>query len=146
MVQLFPSPKRNNKKERTKMKLMTVDDSKIIRRIISDIGTSLGYEVVEAEHGEAALKILQTQAKQIDLILLDWNMPGMNGLEVLEALKASPAWKHIPVMMVTTEGEKSYIIRAVQAGAIHYVTKPFSQQKLAGTILEALGQGGSKTS
>ncbi|MBF0381192.1 MAG: response regulator [Magnetococcales bacterium] len=123
------------------MKLLTVDDSRTMRRIISDIGTTLGYSVMEAEHGEAALKVLQSNSGEIDLILLDWNMPGMNGLEVLQRVKASPEWKHIPVMMVTTEGEKSYIVRAIQAGAIHYVTKPFSQQKLATTILEALGQG-----
>jgi two-component system, chemotaxis family, chemotaxis protein CheY len=127
------------------MKILTVDDSKTMRRIISDICTTLGYAVMEAEHGDAALNILQAHPGEIDLILMDWNMPGMNGLEVLQRIKATPEWKHIPVMMVTTEGEKSYIVRAVQAGAIHYVTKPFSQQKLATTMLEALGQGSFKT-
>ncbi|MBF0193819.1 MAG: response regulator [Magnetococcales bacterium] len=128
------------------MKILTVDDSRTMRRIISDICTSVGYDVMEAEHGDAALKVLQAHPGEIDLILMDWNMPGMNGLEVLQRIKATPEWKHIPVMMVTTEGEKSYIVRAVQAGAIHYVTKPFSQQKLANTILEAVGQGSYKPS
>jgi two-component system, chemotaxis family, chemotaxis protein CheY len=124
------------------MKLLTIDDSKTIRRIIKGVGATLGYEVLEAEHGLAAMKILQTEADNIGLIMLDWNMPGMNGLEVLKTIKAAEAWKHIPVMMVTTEGEKDYIIQAIREGAIQYVTKPFSQDDLAGRIMEAMGMGG----
>lgn len=124
------------------MKLLTVDDSRTIRRIISGVGAMLGYEMLEAEHGEAALKVLTEKADEVALILLDWNMPGMNGLEVLKAVKANPAWQHIPVMMVTTEGEKTNIVRAIQAGAVQYVTKPFAQEDLATKIMEALGMGG----
>ncbi|MBF0448321.1 MAG: response regulator [Magnetococcales bacterium] len=124
------------------MKLLTIDDSRTIRRVISGIGAMLGYEVLEAENGEIGLRILAEQHEEIGLVLLDWNMPGLNGLEVLIAAKADERMAHIPVMMVTTEGEKDYIIKAIQAGAIHYQTKPFSQEEMAARIMEALGLGG----
>ncbi|MBF0369306.1 MAG: response regulator [Magnetococcales bacterium] len=123
------------------MKLLSIDDSRIIRRIISGVGAMLGYETLEAEHGEAAFILLRERADEVGLILLDWNMPGLNGLEVLIELKKSPAWQHIPVMMVTTEGEKEYIVKAIQAGAAHYMTKPFSQEEMAAKIMEVLGKG-----
>ncbi|MBF0379592.1 MAG: response regulator [Magnetococcales bacterium] len=123
------------------MKLLTVDDSKTMRQIIQGVGATLGYEVLEAEHGLKALEVLRKSADEIAVIMLDWNMPGMNGLEVLKIIKASDDWKHIPVMMVTTESEKGHIIQAVRHGAIQYVTKPFSPEELANKILESLGMG-----
>ena len=125
------------------MKLLSIDDSRTIRRILNGVGGMLGYEVLEAEHGEAGLRVLEEHAEEVGLILLDWNMPGMNGLEVLKAIKADARWQHIPVMMVTTEGEKSYIVKAIQAGAAHYQTKPFTQEEIAVRIMEALGMGGA---
>ncbi|HAT49903.1 MAG: response regulator [Nitrospirae bacterium] len=124
------------------MKLLTIDDSRTIRRVISGIGAMLGYEVLEAEHGAAGLKILEQCSQDVGLVLLDWNMPGMNGLEVLKAIKADNRWQHIPVMMVTTEGEKDYIVKSIQAGACHYQTKPFTQEEMASRIMEAMGMGG----
>lgn len=124
------------------MKLLTIDDSRTIRRVISGVGAMLGYEVLEAENGSAAFRVLEEQGDQVGLVLLDWNMPGMNGLEVLKAIKADPRWQHIPVMMVTTEGERSYVVKAIQAGAVHYLTKPFSQEEMAARIMESLGMGG----
>ncbi|MBF0154825.1 MAG: response regulator [Magnetococcales bacterium] len=124
------------------MKLLTIDDSKTIRRVIASIGSVLGFEVLEAENGAIGLEILRDSDNDIKLVLLDWNMPGMNGLEVLQEIKANPLTRHIPVMMVTTEGEKEYIIKAIQSGAVHYQTKPFSQEEMAARILEALGVGG----
>ncbi|MBF0621714.1 MAG: response regulator [Magnetococcales bacterium] len=125
------------------MKLLTIDDSRTIRRVISDIGTTLGYEVLEAENGRMALDVLTESGQEIGLILLDWNMPGMNGLEVLQTVKGDARWQHIPVMMVTTEGEKEYIVKSIQAGAAHYLTKPFTQEDMAARIMETLGMGGA---
>jgi two-component system, chemotaxis family, chemotaxis protein CheY len=124
------------------MKLLSIDDSRTIRRVISGIGAMLGYEVLEAENGEVGLRVLAEQHDEIGLVLLDWNMPGMNGLEVLVAAKADQRFAHIPIMMVTTEGEKDYIIKSIQAGAVHYQTKPFSQEEMAARIMEAMGMGG----
>lgn len=124
------------------MKLLTIDDSRTIRRVISGVGAMLGYEVLEAENGARGIEVLEEYGDEVALILLDWNMPGMNGLEVLKAVKADDRWQHIPVMMVTTEGEKSYIVKAIQAGASHYLTKPFSQEDLAARVMECLGMGG----
>ncbi|MBF0178270.1 MAG: response regulator [Magnetococcales bacterium] len=124
------------------MKLLTIDDSKTIRRVIAGVGSVLGFEVLEAENGAVGLEILREQTDEIKLVLLDWNMPGLNGLEVLQAIKADPRTQQIPVMMVTTEGEREYIIKAIQAGAVHYQTKPFSQEVMAARIMEALGAGG----
>ncbi|MBF0193609.1 MAG: response regulator [Magnetococcales bacterium] len=123
------------------MKLLTIDDSKTMRRIITGVGTNLGYDVLEAENGLMALEVLRNSSDEIGLIMLDWNMPGMNGLEVLKIIKASEDWKHIPVMMVTTESEKGHIIQAVKNGAIQYVTKPFTPENLSSKIMESLGMG-----
>lgn len=123
------------------MKLLSIDDSRTIRRVISGIGAMLGYEVLEAENGDVGLRVLESQVEDVALVLLDWNMPGMNGLEVLKAIKANAKTRHVPVMMVTTEGEKNYIVKAIQAGAVHYQTKPFTQEDMASRIMEALGVG-----
>jgi len=72
---------------------------------------------------------------------LDWNMPGMNGYECLVALKKHPEFQTIPVMMVTTESEKDNIVKAIQAGAAHYMTKPFTIEELIKKIMECLGIG-----
>lgn len=123
------------------MKILTVDDSRIIRKIIKGIIETLGYETAEADCGTAALELLGKDKGEIGLILLDWNMPGMNGLEVLQAIKAEDSLKDLPVMMVTTEAEKSNIVKAIQSGASNYLTKPFQQEELAAKIMECLGMG-----
>ncbi len=120
------------------MNILTVDDSDTIRRIIGATVQTLGYNVLEGNCGNEALKVLQENKDNVGLVLLDWNMPGMNGLEVLQEIKANDETRDIPVMMVTTESEKSYIVKAVQAGAVNYLIKPFTQEELAGKILECL--------
>lgn len=122
-------------------KILSVDDSTVIRRIIAGTVEVLGYATLEASDGEEALGILKENHKEIILVLLDWNMPGMNGFELLKKIKADERYSGIPVMMVTTESERENIIRAIQAGAKHYLTKPFTQQDLAARIMECLGMG-----
>jgi len=124
------------------LKIRTLYDSRIIRKIIKGVISTLEYETVEADCGSAAMELLGKANGEIALVLLDWNMPGMNGLEVLQAIKADEGLKEIPVMMVTTEAEKSNIVKAIQNGAANYLTKPFQQEELVSKIMECLGMGG----
>jgi len=124
------------------MKILTIDDSRMIRMIIINTLKSLGYEALEAANADKALEILEEKSSEINLILLDWNMPGMNGFDLLKIIKSSDRFKHIPVMMVTTEGERKNVIKAIQSGADNYLTKPFTPEDLSIKILECLGMSG----
>lgn len=99
------------------MRVMSVDDSKLIRMYVRNAADVLGFEFLEADNGKEALKIIEAQKGAIDLILLDWHMPEMNGLELLKRIKADKRFNHIPVTMVTTEIERASVIEAVEAGA-----------------------------
>jgi two-component system, chemotaxis family, chemotaxis protein CheY len=123
------------------VKVLSVDDSSIMRKIIRSALDRLGYEVLEAENGIKALEVLQQHYGDIVLILLDWNMPTMDGFTTLEEIKKDSRFQQIPVMMVTTEAERSNAIKALKAGASHYVTKPFSQEDLLKSVMECLGMG-----
>ena len=109
------------------MKILLVDDSLAMRRIQKNILTGLGYnDIVEAGDGQEALSKIRETA--FHLVLLDWNMPNMDGFTFLKTVKADEALKKIPVIMVTSESEKSRIIEAIKAGAANYVVKPFSKE------------------
>ena len=125
------------------MKLLLVDDSNTMRRIQKNTLQNLGFnEVDEAEDGEEALK--KVAANEYDLVLMDWNMPNLSGLDALKKMKADDQLKNIPVMMVTSESEKSRIVEAIQAGAANYVVKPFKpnilEEKIK-AVLAALKKG-----
>jgi two-component system chemotaxis response regulator CheY len=124
------------------MKLLVIDDSSTMRKIIKTAADMLEMEAVEAKDGFEALDILEGIYKEIDLILLDWNMPVMDGYDVLVKLKEEENYKDIPVMMVTTEGQQSNIITAIRAGAANYLVKPFGIDELSSKIYECLGSGG----
>jgi len=124
------------------MKLLVVDDSSAIRKIIKAAADVLHMKTVEAEDGVEALEKLAEHYNEIDLVLLDWNMPEMNGYDVLVEIKGNELYRHIPVMMVTTEGQQSSIVAAVRAGAANYLTKPFTVEDLAARIVESIGEGG----
>lgn len=123
------------------MKILSVDDSAIARKIIRGAVEVLNYELLEASDGLEGLQVLQHHVEEIALVLLDWNMPGLNGLEVLEKIKKEEAYSHIPVMMVTTESEKENIVKAIRTGAVHYVVKPFTMEEMCKKIMECLGKG-----
>lgn len=113
----------------TSMKVLIVDDFATMRRIIRNILNQLGFNnVEEAENGAEAME--KIQAGGIDLILTDWNMPVMDGFGLLKKLKADPALKNIPVLMVTAESEKEKVVSAIQAGVNNYIVKPFTAEVL----------------
>jgi len=124
------------------MKLLVVDDSSIIRKVIKAVADVLQMETEEAQDGIEALEMLSKVHKEIDLVLLDWNMPEMSGYDVLVEIKRNDKYKSIPVMMVTTEGQKTNIVAAVRAGAANYLTKPFTAEELQTKIIECLGREG----
>jgi two-component system, chemotaxis family, chemotaxis protein CheY len=112
------------------MKILLVDDSTTMRRIQKNTLAKLGFEnVTEAEDGADALKKLASDGP-FELVLMDWNMPNMTGIEALKKIKADPALKAIPVIMVTSESEKTRIVEAIQSGAANYVVKPFQPETL----------------
>ncbi len=123
------------------MKILSVDDSATMRSIIRNTVELLGYGFFEANNGRAALETVAQDSEEIAMILLDWNMPEMDGITFLKTLKADDRFKHIPVTMVTTENERQNMIEAIRAGAKNYVTKPFTQENLVAKICECMGTG-----
>ena len=111
------------------MRALVVDDSRSMRTIILKQLKELGFEVYEAENGQQAMSQLH-EVKNIHLVLLDWNMPEMDGLEVLSLIRSEPAYKEVRVMMVTTESEMSRVATALEAGASEYLMKPFDREAL----------------
>ncbi len=122
-------------------KVLSVDDSGVMRRIIGRTVDVLGYGFLEASNGVEALDVITKNHADIALVILDVNMPEMDGFEVLAKIKADPVFKAIPVMMLTTESERGKIIQAIQAGAVNYICKPFQQEDLTVKIAESLGEG-----
>ena len=111
------------------MKILVVDDFATMRKIVRNILRQIGLNnVTEADDGATALPILQSQS--FDLIISDWNMPKMNGLDLLKAVRADPQFKSTPFLMVTAEALKENIIAATQAGVSNYIVKPFNAATL----------------
>lgn len=107
------------------IKILVVDDFPTMRRIVRNLLKDLGYDnVEEAEDGQIGLSKLQ--GGNFDLVVSDWNMPNMDGLELLKAIRADAALAKIPLLMVTAEAKKENIVAAAQAGASGYVVKPFT--------------------
>jgi two-component system chemotaxis response regulator CheY len=118
-------------------KVMVVDDSSVMRQIIKNNLKQLGFELanlLDAEDGEEALgKIGQGG---VDLVISDWNMPKMTGIDFLKAVRADDALKELPFLMVTSEADKEKIMEAVQAGVNQYIVKPFNANQLEEKIKE----------
>jgi two-component system, chemotaxis family, chemotaxis protein CheY len=109
------------------MKVLVVDDSRAMRTILKKILESLGATVQEAENGQEGLDMLRADL-QPDIVLVDWNMPGMSGLDVVRAIRTNPAYDRLLVMMVTAETERSQMGKALAEGANEYVMKPFTKE------------------
>jgi two-component system, chemotaxis family, chemotaxis protein CheY len=111
------------------MRALVIDDSRAMRRIVGTILTDLGFEVREAGDGRQALDVLE-EGYQPDLCCIDWNMPVMDGLQFVCAVRANPAHRQVTLMMVTTESEMGQIVKALAAGAHEYLIKPFTADAL----------------
>src|SRR5690606_17887628 len=125
------------------MRVLIVDDFSTMRRIIKNLLADLGFNnTVEADDGNSALVVLRREP--VDLVVTDWNMPGMSGIELLRAIRGDAQLRTLPVLMVTAEAKREQIIDAAQAGVNGYIIKPFTAQTLEeklGKIFERLGAG-----
>jgi two-component system chemotaxis response regulator CheY len=111
------------------MKVLVVDDFSTMRRIVKNLLRDLGFtNIQEADDGSTALPMLQ--GGDFDFVVTDWNMPGMQGIDLLKAIRADSSLAHIPVLLITAEAKKEQIIMAAQAGVNGYIVKPFT----AGTL------------
>jgi len=111
------------------MRILVVDDFATMRRIIRNLLRDLGFNnTLEADDGTTALPMLQNG--QFDLLITDWNMPGMQGIDLLQAVRADPRLRSLPVLMVTAEAKRDQIVLAAQAGVNGYIVKPFTAQTL----------------
>lgn len=121
------------------LKLLVVDDSSTMRRIIKNTLQRLGFEdVLEAEHGVEAWQIME-RTPDINVLITDWNMPEMNGLDLVRKVRADGRYDSMPIIMVTTEGGKAEVITALKAGVNNYIVKPFTPQVLKEKLEDVLG-------
>jgi len=122
------------------MRALVVDDSAVMRKILINMLSRVGItEVMEAADGVEAVKAVD--AGDYALVLMDWNMPNMLGIDAVRAIRANG--KRMPIVMVTTEAEKSRVIDAIKAGATNYVIKPFEQAVIISKLQEVLAKAGS---
>jgi len=117
-------------------KILAVDDSKSMRQMVSMSLKSAGHDVTEAEDGAMALDIAKKQG--FDLIVTDINMPNMNGIELITALRTMPNYKFTPILCLTTESSDDMKGKGKSAGATGWIVKPFSPEKLLATIARVL--------
>ncbi len=120
------------------MKLIVADDSRMVRGIVVKVIDAMGYEAIQAANGREALNALDVDGEDVKLVLLDWNMPILNGIDVIKKMRGDDRLKTIPVLMVSTESEEERIQEALDAGAQGYVTKPFTPDQLEEAIRRVL--------
>lgn len=120
------------------IRILVVDDSIIMRNIVRNtFGTmKVPFDCFEAENGKAALRQLETN--DISIVFLDWNMPGMDGIEFLKTVRAIPKYKDLPIIMVTSERGKFSVIEALQSGATDYIVKPVQEKTFKEKVQEIL--------
>ena len=111
-------------------KALVLDDSRAMRSVLTKILMQFGFETVQASQGIEALAVMEREGATVDLILSDWNMPEMNGLEFIVALRAQERFAQVPVIMVTTETEVDQMMLALSSGANEYIMKPFTAEMI----------------
>ncbi len=122
----------------TNMKILVVDDFATMRRIVKNILTQLGFKnIIEADDGTTAMEVLKKEP--VDMIISDWNMPKMTGLELLKEVRADSELANTPFIMVTAEAQQDNIILAVKAKVSQYVVKPFTAEPLGEKIEKVFG-------
>jgi two-component system chemotaxis response regulator CheY len=115
------------------LKILIIDDFSTMRKVIRNLLKQGGFEnIAEAEDGVVALKFLKSQ--KVDFIISDWNMPNMNGLDLLKAVRGDEDLKDLPFLMVTAEALKDNVVAAVKAGVSNYIVKPFTAEVLTEKI------------
>lgn len=120
------------------MKVLVVDDFATMRRIIKNVLKQIGFtHVLEADDGTTALEVLKEN--KVDLIISDWNMPKMTGLDLLKTVRSEEATKKIPFVMVTAEAQKENVLQAVQAGVSNYIVKPFTADAVKTKLTQIFG-------
>jgi two-component system chemotaxis response regulator CheY len=120
-----------------KKKVMTVDDSRTMRDMVSFTLRGAGYEVVEAADGQQAMSAIATT--KVDLVITDLNMPVMDGLTLIRKLRAIPAHRTLPILMLTTEADESKKAEGRAAGATGWIVKPFNPDKLVSVVQKVCG-------
>lgn len=115
------------------MQALVIDDSRAVRMIVGNILRKQGYHVFDAGNGQEGLEKLQANP-DISLVLVDWNMPVMDGLEFIQAVRRERSWDAVRLVMVTTETESEQVQRAISAGANEYVMKPFTPEVLVAKL------------
>ncbi|MBF0311401.1 MAG: response regulator [Magnetococcales bacterium] len=118
-------------------RILTVDDSSSMRQMVGLTLKGAGYEVVEAVDGQDAFKKAQTTP--VDMVVTDLNMPNMDGISLIKALRALPAFKFTPIVMLTTESQAERKAEGKEAGATGWIVKPFKPEQLIGVIKKVLG-------
>ncbi|MBP2300149.1 two-component system chemotaxis response regulator CheY [Azospirillum picis] len=120
-----------------KKKVMTVDDSRTMRDMVSFTLRGAGYEVIEAADGQQAMSAIATA--KVDLVITDLNMPVMDGLTLIRKLRAIPAHRTLPILMLTTEADESKKAEGRSAGATGWIVKPFNPDKLVSVVQKVCG-------
>ena len=120
------------------IRILVVDDSIIMRNIVKNTFSTMkvSFLSLEAENGKQALRLLETN--DVSLVFLDWNMPGMDGMEFLKVVRAMPKYKDLPIIMVTSERGKFSVIEALQNGATDYIVKPVNEKVFKEKVQEIL--------
>jgi two-component system chemotaxis response regulator CheY len=121
------------------MKILIVDDFATMRRIMKNILKQIGFSnIIEADDGTTAMEELKKTS--VDLIISDWNMPKMTGLDLLKKVRSTDGLKDVPFLMVTAEAQKQNVIDAVQAGVTNYVVKPFTAEAISEKLEKIFGK------